>query len=183
MSPPTPAPRACVAGAPTPLFLLAALCLASCGDGGTVDPAPGAPADARAFADAGAADVRVDPDAGTIHYRNDEGEVAVTGGAAAALPLDFPEDVYLPVEYVVDSTLAMNRELFIGLGVQEDVPVLYAAAREAMAAHGWTETLAALEHNGNGLLTYEKGDRGAILSFSRDGGRTSMGLQLTRLVR
>lgn len=189
MSPSIASLGAPVAGAPLPwprlLALGLAVALAACGSEAPVEPAAPAPvttADASAFADAGVVDVRVDPEAGTIRYRNDDGEVAVAGGAAAALPRDFPDDVFLPADYIVDSTLAMNRELFIGLGVREDVPSVYAAAREAMSAHGWSETLAVLENSDNGLLSFEKGDRGAILSFSRDGARTRMGLQLTHRV-
>ena len=131
----------------------------------------------------GAQDVEIDEDGESISYRTEQGEVTITGGESASLPADFPEDVYLPDDYVVESTLAMNADLFVGLAVEEDVPSLYAAARESMASHGWTETMAAMENNDNGLLTFEKDDRGAVLSMSREDEGTTMGLQLTRLMQ
>lgn len=166
--------------APATLLAVAAstlLFLVSCGQG------VGETAAEAALAAAAGQDVEIDEDGGTVSYRTDQGEVTVTGGEAATLPKDFPEDVYLPVDYVVESTLAMNQDLFVALAVDEDVPVLYAAAREAMAGHGWTETMAALENNENGLLTFEKADRAAVLSLAREEGGTTMGLQLTRITR
>ena len=43
--------------------------------------------------------------------------------------------------------------------------------------------MAALENNENGLLTYEKADRAAVLSLARQEGGTTMGLQLSRAGR
>ena len=40
--------------------------------------------------------------------------------------------------------------------------------------------MAALENNENGLLTFEKDDRSAVVSLSRGDDGTTMGLQLTR---
>ena len=133
-----------------------------------------------ALAAGGAGGVEIDDDGGTVSYRTEQGEVTITGGNDAALPGDFPDDVYLPGAYSVESTLAMDQDLFVALAVAEDVPAVYAAARAAMAGHGWTETMAALENNENGLLTFEKDDRSAVVSLSRDEDGTTMGLQLTR---
>ena len=154
-----------------------AFSLAACGE------SAGEAAAEAALVAAGAGDVEIDDDGGTVSYRTEQGQVTITGGDAAALPRDFPDDVYLPGDYVVESTLAMEQDLFIALAVQEDVPALYAAARAAMAGHGWTETMAALENNENGLMSYEKADRAAVLSLARGEGATTMGLQLTRVSR
>ena len=170
MHPSAPTPRAALLGLGAALLLI----LSACTD------APGEAAAEAALAAAGAQDVEVDEYDESISYRTDEGEVTITGGEAATLPDDFPGDVFLPGDYVVESTLAMNADLFIGLAVEEDVPALYAAARESMAGHGWTETMAALENNENGLLTFEKDDRSAVVSLSRGEEGTTMGLQLTR---
>ena len=127
---------------------------------------------------AGPRDVVISEDGSTVSYRTPAGEVRV--GAGAALPQDFPGDVYLPARYAVASTLAMDDDLFVDLDVDQDVPLLYATARKAMAGHGWTETLAALQDNRNGLLTFEKDDRLVVLSLSRESGGTRMGLQFSR---
>lgn len=164
--------RAVLTGAGAAFLLF----LAGCGDdrsGKVADPAAAVPDVAVEIDDAG----------GATSYRTAAGEVTITDGTAARLPVDFPRDVYLPADYVVESTLSMDEDLIVGLGVDEDVAALYAAARTGMAGEGWTETMAALEHNGNGLLTFEKDDRSAVLSLSGDGGHTSLGLQLTRIVR
>jgi hypothetical protein len=126
-------------------------------------------------------DVEIEEDGASVSYRTADGEVTITGGEAAALPGDFPGDVFVPEAYVVESTLAMNDDLFVALAVHQDVPALYAAAREGMAGHGWTETMAALENDGNGLLTFEKDDRSAVLSMARADAGATLGLQLTRM--
>lgn len=89
----------------------------------------------------------------------------------------------MPDAYVVESTLAMNEDLFIALGVEQDVPSLYAAARKDMAGQGWKETMAALENGENGLLTFEKDDRAVVLSLAREDEGATLGLQLTRVAR
>lgn len=155
---------------------VAALSLAACRDGA-------GDAAARAALLAAGGGVEIDDDGGTVSYRTEQGEVTITGGHAAALPRDFPDDVYLPSAFVVESTLAMDQDLFVALAVDEDVPEVYAAARTVMAGHGWTETMAALENNQNGLMSYEKADRAAVLSLARGDDGTTMGLQLTRLPR
>ena len=170
MHPPRYRPRAALLAALTIL-------LAACADG------PGGAAAEATLAAAGVQDVEIDEDGESISYRTDAGEVTITGGDAATLPDEFPADVYLPGDYVVESTLAMNADLFIGLAVDGEVPALYASARESMAGHGWTETMAALENNENGLLTFEKDDRSAVVSLSRGEEGTTMGLQLTRAVQ
>lgn len=156
---------------------IASLSLAACGE------SAGEAAAKAALEASGARDVEIDENGESISYRTGEGEVTITSGESASLPGDFPDDVYLPGDYVVESTLAMQADLFIGLAVPEDVPSLYAAAREAMAGHGWTETMAALENSDNGLLTFEKDGRGAVLSMSRQDDGTTMGLQLTQQAR
>ena len=153
------------------------LSLAACGE------SAGEAAAAAALEASGAQDVEIDEDGESISYRTGQGEVTITGGESATLPADFPDDIYLPDAYVVESTLSMNADLFIGLAVEGDVPSLYSAARESMAGHGWRETMAAMENNDNGLLTFEKDDRGAVLSMSRGEGGTTMGLQLTHLAQ
>lgn len=173
MHPPIPHPRAGLLA----VGAIALVFLAACG------PGAGEAAAEAALEAAGSDEVVIEEDGATVSYRTDQGEVTVTGGDAAALPDGFPEDVYLPDSYVVESTLSMNHDLFVALAVHEDVPAVYAAARSAMAGHGWTETMAALENNENGLLTYEKADRAAVLSLAREEGGTTMGLQLTRMSR
>ena len=100
-----------------------ALSLVACGE------SAGEAAAEAALVAAGAGDVEIDDDGGTVSYRTEQGQVTITGGDAAALPRDFPDDVYLPGDYVVESTLAMEQDLFIALAVQEDVPRHTARAR------------------------------------------------------
>lgn len=128
-------------------------------------------------------DVEIEEDGATVSYRTADGELTVSGGEAATLPDDFPGDVFVPDAYRVESTLAMDEDLFVALAVHQEVPALYAAARRGMAGLGWTETMAALENSENGLLTFEKDDRTAVVSLARGDDGATMGLQLTRVAR
>src|SRR5690606_28481365 len=156
--------------------LAAALMVSACGE--SAEEAAAERTAEAALAAITGHDVEIDDDGETISYRTEEGQVTMTGGSSAQLPGNFPDDVFLPSDYVVESTLAMNDDLFIGLRVRDDVPALYAAAREAMAEEGWSETMAALENNANGLLSFEKDDRVVVLSLAREDDGTTMGLQL-----
>src|SRR5690606_1324710 len=102
--------------------LVAALSLSGCGPS-----AEEAAAERTAEVALGAMighDVEINDDGETISYTTEEGQVTMTGGGSAQLPGNFPDDVYLPAGYAVQSTLAMNDDLFIGLGVEEEVPAL-----------------------------------------------------------
>lgn len=127
-------------------------------------------------------DVEIEEDGTTVSYRTRDGELTMAGDGAT-LPGDFPDDVFVPEGHVVESTLAMGEDLFVALAVQQDVAGLYADARAGMAAHGWTETMAALENSENGLLTFEKGERAVVLSLAREAEGATLGLQLTRAGR
>lgn len=171
-----PPPRSLRAGAPATGLCLA-MAVAACGD---------RVGEAAAEVALGAAPgelVQIQEDGATVSYRTPDGELTMAGGEAATLPADFPGDVYVPDAYVVESTLAMGGDLFVALAVQQDVATLHAAARAGMAAHGWTETMAALENNQHGLLTFEKGDRTAVLSLSREAEGATLGIQLTHVAR
>src|SRR5690606_10531528 len=85
--------------------LVAALSLSGCGPS-----AEEAAAERTAEAALGALtghDVEIDDDGETISYTTEEGQVTMTGGGSAQLPGNFPDDVYLPAGYAVQSTLAM----------------------------------------------------------------------------
>src|SRR5690606_27271016 len=67
------------------------------------------------------------------------GDDAGATGAREALPLPsgFPDDVYLPRGYRVNSVMALPEASMLSLSVPGDVDALFADARAAMQARGW----------------------------------------------
>lgn len=84
------------------------------------------------------------------------------------LPADFPQDVYLPPGYDIDSVLGMDGATVLSLRAPGRVGALFAEARSAMAHLGWQQTLSRQDSDGSAMLAFEKGPRAAVFSFGRD---------------
>jgi len=96
------------------------------------------------------------------------GDAAFSAGdSSLPLPDNFPKDVYLPARYTVDSVLDMGGTAMVAMTAPGRVTVLFADARNAMRTQGWTQTMAAQHSVDNAVLTFEKDQRNATLSFNR----------------
>ncbi|WP_149195377.1 hypothetical protein [Luteimonas suaedae] len=120
--------------------------------------------------------------------RSDGGEPAamavvptpVRPRAPLPLPADFPEDVYLPPGYGIDSVLDMEGATVLSLRAAGPAGALFAETRSAMMHLGWRQTLSRQDSDGSAMLAFEKGPRAAVFSFGREpeAGGTVIGLQL-----
>jgi len=126
----------------------------------------------------------VDRDGELVTLRTAEGDVAIRTGDSVALPEDFPQDVYLPAGYQVNSVMALQGVSMVSLTVPGEVSALLAEARRAMQARGWTQSMSAQHSADTAVLAFEKGDqeprRSATLSFNRNNGdeHVIVGVQL-----
>ena len=110
--------------------------------------------------------------------------MAAHRGDSLPLPEHFPGDVYLPRDYRVNSVMDLQDVRVLSLSAPGKVASLFADARDAMLADGWTQTLAAQHSVDTAMLAFEKdagsGRRSATLSFNRNNGdeRVIVGVQL-----
>lgn len=125
----------------------------------------------------------------------DEGQRAARGDGRAAtqaresltLPEGFPEDVYLPRAYAVNSVMDLQDVSVLSLSAPGKVAALFSDARNAMRTQGWKQTLAAQHSVDTAMLAFEKdtdaGRRSATLSFNRNNGdeHVIVGVQLRAL--
>ena len=128
--------------------------------------------------------VQVARDGDQVTLRSADGELAIRSGESVALPQDFPSDIYLPADYQVNSVMDLQGVSMVSLRAPGQVSTLSAAAREAMQAQGWTQSMSAQQSADTALLAFEKGEdqsrRSATLSFNRNNGdeHVIVGLQL-----
>lgn len=154
------------------ILLGAALCVGACGK------SPGERIAEAAVSAASGQKVEVDGDKVTI--KGDEGDVEIASGDAAALPLDFPKDVYLPSGYKVQSAMQMPGAVIVEVDAPGKVPALFADASREMQARGWKQTLAMQQAGDSQMLGFEKDNRSAVVSlYDNDGDGVKVGLQLT----
>lgn len=102
-------------------------------------------------------------------------------GETLPLPADFPDDVYLPAGYRIDSLMDRGNLRVVSLRAPGRVSTLFDAARTSMRGRGWKQTLAMRDAGDSAMLTYEKADRVAVLSFdddARGAGAVTMSVQL-----
>jgi len=113
-------------------------------------------------------DVSVDKDGEQVTIKTDDGAMTISGGESATLPASFPQDVFLPGKYSVESVVEMNSTQLIALTTEGEVATLYADARTRMEKEGWKQTMAMQGSANDGLLAYEKGERKATVSFNAE---------------
>ena len=131
-------------------------------------------------------DVDVQRDGEQVTITTDEGSMKMSAGEALSLPADFPDDVYLPGSYKVNSVMDMGQVKAINLTTPLRVTQLFAEAGSAMKAQGWKQKMAMQQAAGNAILSFEKDKRGVSLSFieSRSGdGNTIVSVQLQQTVQ
>lgn len=108
------------------------------------------------------------------------GEATVGHGQAMLpLPADFPEDVFLPAGYRVESLLALDGARVVKLRAPGQVAPLFDDARSSMAALGWDEQLAVVHAADSAMASFEKGTRSTVLSLGKgERGEVVLSLQL-----
>lgn len=109
---------------------------------------------------------QVQRDGDTVTTLGEEGELAMRGGEALPLPEDFPDDIYLPSDYRINSVMDLDGMRVISLQAPGRVAGLFGAAREAMGRDGWKQTMAMQNAADTAMLSFEKGKRAAVLSFN-----------------
>lgn len=133
---------------------VAAMGLAGCGESGS---------EAAAEAMAGQVlgqDVEIDEEGDTVTI----GGVRISSGDAAKVPDGFPEDVYLPAEYALESVMESEESTTLQMSTGVAADQLYADAVAAMTGQGWTQGMSLPPTDGVGLASFEKDDRRASIS-------------------
>lgn len=101
------------------------------------------------------------------------------GGGTLALPDDFPDDIYLPADYRINSLMDRGTLRVVSLQAPGQVSTLFGDARASMDRHDWKQVMSMREATDSALLTYEKGGRAAVLSFNDDrSGGVTINVQL-----
>ena len=113
-------------------------------------------------------------------YTGQPARGAASGARTAlALPDDFPDDIYLPADHRINSLMDRGALRVVSLQAPGQVSALFDDARASMDKRGWKQTMAMRDATDSALLTYEKGDRAAVLSFNDDrGGGVTINVQL-----
>lgn len=151
---------------------IAALCVAGCGK------SPGERLAEAAIEASTGQKVDVDEDGGKVSLKTDKGEMTISGGDAATLPASFPKDVYLPEDYTVASTMELPGAMVVSLETRGSVSALAADASKRMQAQGWKQVMAMQSDADNRMLSYQKEQRSASVTFSREDDKVTVGLQL-----
>src|SRR5690606_17598417 len=86
--------------------------------------------------------VEIDRDGDRMRIRTAEGEVSIAAGNGISLPDDFPDDLFLPARYGVNSVMDIGGARLLSLESSGTVPSMFDAARTHMEGHGWSQTLA-----------------------------------------
>lgn len=124
--------------------------------------------------------VDIDRDGNRMRIKTEDGELNMQSGKALPLPADFPKDVYLPGRYEVNSVMDMGGTRMISVATSGKVAGLFSEAQQAMGNQGWKQTMSMQHSADTGMLSFEKAERVAVLSFNKGEGDDGvvMGVQL-----
>jgi hypothetical protein len=114
--------------------------------------------------------VAVDDGGDKVTFGEGDKAMTISSGDSARLPASFPEDVYLPTDYEIDSVVDSAGFTMVSVRTGGDLGDASQAARQQMLDAGWKQSMAATDDDTNHLLAYENDDRTALMSFSTDSG-------------
>lgn len=136
---------------------------------------------AIAAASGGKVDVSHGDDGTTTISSNDGKQtMTVSTGDGAALPADFPKDVYLPSAYKVESALEMPGAIVTHVLTQGSVASVSTDADNGMQRQGWKQTMVVAQSEQAHVVMWEKAERHATLTIAgdKDQGGVQVGYQL-----
>ena len=136
---------------------------------------------AIAAASGGKVDVNhADDGTTTISTKDGRQTMTVSTGDGAALPADFPKDVFLPSDYKVESALEMPGAIVTHVLTQGSVASVASGADKGMQAQGWKQTMTMAQSEQAHIVMWEKGERHATLTIAGDKaqGGVQVGYQL-----
>ena len=154
------------------IIAIAACALAACGK------SPGERAAEAAIEASTGNKVDVDSKSGAVTIESEEGGMKITGGDGTKLPASFPKDVYLPSDYTVESAMEAPDVLVVTLATKGKIGTLADAAGKHMAAQGWKQSFVMQNAADSQMAVYEKDKRSATVSFSAEGEKITLGLQI-----
>ena len=122
--------------------------------------------------------VKISRDGDRVVIKGEDGELAMQHGDALPLPKDFPADIYLPKGYRINSVMDLGGTQVISLQAPGKVADMFGSARDAMDKQGWKQTMAMQNSTDTAMLTYEKAERAAVMSFNSDRGEQGVSMSL-----
>ncbi len=143
-------------------------------------------ADAAASAAASAAsgqkvEIERDGDKVTIKSKDGKEVMDISSGDGIKLPKDFPDDVYLPSDYKVMTSMKMGPAMVVNLVAPGRLGKMFDQADEKMLAQGWEQTMSMQQGANSRILSYKKPDRSATISLNeQDDGAIRVGLQISQ---
>src|SRR3546814_4885271 len=81
--------------------------------------------------------------------------MTISSGGSARLPASFPEDVYLPDDYEIDSVVDSAGFTMVSVRTPGKLVAASQAAREQMLDAGWKQSMAATDDDTNHLRSEE----------------------------
>ena len=127
---------------------------------------------------ASAGKVKISRDGDRVVIKGEGGELSMQHGDALPLPKDFPADIYLPKDYRINSVMDMDDTQVVSLQAPGKVVDMFGNARDAMDKQGWKQTMAMQNSTDTAMLTYEKEERAAVMSFNSDRGEQGVTMSL-----
>jgi hypothetical protein len=113
------------------------------------------------------ADVEVEDGGQTISGVDENGKAfSVTQGDAARLPADFPKDVLVPDGLVLETSMVVDGNAFVGGSLDGDMAELAARIDAHMKGEGWTSTMAMTEQRST-MQVWQRDERGVSYMIER----------------
>lgn len=127
------------------------------------------------------AEVDIEDGGQTLSGVDDSGQAfSVTQGDAATLPADFPKDVLVPEGLVLETSMVLDGNAFVGGVIEGGMAELAARIDAHMKGEGWTSTMAMTEQH-SALRVWQRDERTVNYMIERkDDGRLGLTISHSR---
>ena len=115
----------------------------------------------------------------TVTMNTDAGKIAVAASQGMALPADFPKDVPLMKDAVVNAVMGSTEQGSLMVFTHSDAPLpdVVAFYQENLKSQGWKT--GSMTNTGEGsIMTVKKDGRDMLLTLAKDGKGTSVQVSL-----
>ena len=119
------------------------------------------------------ADIDVDKESMTI--KTEDGEMTMTSGKAAKIPDNFPKDIPMYEEYVLEMAMELPKGYSLSFTTKDDMSQVSEWYLDEMIDEGWTKE-ASMDMGDQKMLVFKKGERGVNFVIAPDSDKTRISL-------
>jgi hypothetical protein len=121
---------------------------------------------------------KVDASGEKITIKSKDGTTVIAGGKGAAVPENFPKDVYVYEGATIKAAISVPNGFNLAMETSDSADKVVGTIKSKMTGFGWKEEMTMNQGN-QSLVGYKKGERTAMVNINTDKKTTQITLTAT----